>query len=1404
MSATIKLKRNTQAAVEVAVLQSYEPVFATDTGALFIYDGASNVFIGGAVCGLHSEKPQSGIQRRLYYETDTNVLFVDTGSAWVSCSVEDESHIPFLSTGGHSHNGINSTKISYASLLSIPSSFTPSTHGVSVHSGVIGSHASNLSDVGTATHAQIDTALTRLVNTSGSNTGDETGSSIGTLISESSAKVTPLDTDFISISDATSSNILKKVSWANTKLTLKTYFDSVYTISNIGGVPTTRTINGKYLSANITLTPTDIGLGNVSNNAQLLASQLDTDTSLILNSDSKLASQKAIKTYTDTRLALKSDTSHTHATLYTPIAHNTAVAPHSGHEVISAKGSAGGYPSLNLNSLVVQNPASASVVSSASKIPIADSSGKLNSWLTFGSAAGTVCQGNDPRLTAASTPTVHGSTYHTGIIGDHTLNLAGVGSTTHANIDVALARLALTSGTNTGNETQTSAGSLIYGSTAKTTPVDGDAVALMDSAASNLLKKLSWANIKATLKSYLDSFYVLLSNVDNDPLLAANSASRVSTQQATRTFVNSGLATKQASIGYTPENAASKGVASGYPSLNSSILVVQNPANATASPTPNKIPIADANGRLDGWVTGGGTSSPHSLVGDSHVVAGLTEGHVLKALSAGSFGFATLTPSNVGLGNVSNAAQLTTTQLGAASGVASLNSSRLVVENPANATASPTASKIPIADTNGKLDGWITPGIPAAHTLIGELHTVANLVDGQALVASGPSSYGFRALTSSDVSLGNVSNVAQMPLSYKSTDGTLYNNSDSSVPTEKAVRTFASVFNVKSYSVPGVDISNGINDATSAINAAIAAAAAAIPRGTVFFPRGIYKTTGSHELSGMHGLKIRGEGIRASQILIDHPYNNIFQVSTLYNQLESFEMSGLTFTSVPLTNDYTNYWNDVPIGDFPGNSSSWPRTGGAAFAQYNSTLMEKFTKFEDLEIVGQYNGISIENAEMITMERIQIWGCSGPFNSLKGTWTQGVTYAPGDMVLPPSPVTSADANWGGGTVNLWYYCSKGGTAYNVPNTTIKGATFTDGTVTWDNKGTITGGSGMTWFPVKAMASFLAPWTASTLYIPGQIVASTLSSNYWYYCVSGGTSGGSIPSWTQDAVVGDGGVTWKCMPKWSGPSVGGVGIFIGLTWTAIIDQCAFFGCHTWDYSPPALEYAIMGLNAGGISITNCTFMGMRSCDIFFASDEVLSPGNPMLGDNAMGFVNQCHFDSTGGKHIFAYWMKWLTITNSHFYDAGLIPNGPGAAYPRIWETPPSPHIFIDHCNQVSISNCAFNNGEGHGLMLENSSGSVTGCTFFENGQAQVMGSNYAISITGQDSITYAGNTQLLQSWVISGCHDKGANKGLYGYSLGLSAPINAKLVVSGNYFGNGMSHTTGFVNSGNYNDTGNSP
>ena len=59
----------------------------------------------------------------------------------------------------------------------------------------------------------------------------------------------------------------------------------------------------------------------------------------------------------------------------------------------------------------------------------------------------------------------------------------------------------------------TTMGAALNAATAKATPVDADSIGLTDSAASNVLKKVTWANIKATLKTYFDTLYSLAGHV---------------------------------------------------------------------------------------------------------------------------------------------------------------------------------------------------------------------------------------------------------------------------------------------------------------------------------------------------------------------------------------------------------------------------------------------------------------------------------------------------------------------------------------------------------------------------------------------------------------------------------------------------------------------------------------------------------------------------------------------------------------------------------------------------------------------------------------------------------------------------------------------------------------------------
>ena len=57
-------------------------------------------------------------------------------------------------------------------------------------------------------------------------------------------------------------------------------------------------------------------------------------------------------------------------------------------------------------------------------------------------------------------------------------------------------------------ETATSLGTVVNAATAKTTPVDADMFGLMDSAGSNVLKKLSWANLITAITTALSSVFV--------------------------------------------------------------------------------------------------------------------------------------------------------------------------------------------------------------------------------------------------------------------------------------------------------------------------------------------------------------------------------------------------------------------------------------------------------------------------------------------------------------------------------------------------------------------------------------------------------------------------------------------------------------------------------------------------------------------------------------------------------------------------------------------------------------------------------------------------------------------------------------------------------------------------------
>ena len=125
-----------------------------------------------------------------------------------------------------------------------------------------------------------------------------------------------------------------------------------------------------------------------------------------------------------------------------------------------------------------------------------------------------------------------------------------------------------------------------------------DEVLLEDSEASFVKKRFSLANLNTYIRNNLDSVYAAISkgvtNGDTHDHSGGDGA-----QINHTTLSNIGTNTHA----QVDTFIASKAAASGLASLDASSLVIQNPANATATPTANKIIIANANGKADnGWI----------------------------------------------------------------------------------------------------------------------------------------------------------------------------------------------------------------------------------------------------------------------------------------------------------------------------------------------------------------------------------------------------------------------------------------------------------------------------------------------------------------------------------------------------------------------------------------------------------------------------------------------------------------------------------------------------------------------------------------------------------------------------------------------------------------------------------
>jgi hypothetical protein len=139
------------------------------------------------------------------------------------------------------------------------------------------------------------------------------------------------------------------------------------------------------------------------------------------------------------------------------------------------------------------------------------------------------------------------------------VNLANKGSNTHATIDTHLA-----STSNPHSTTAAQVGADIttgtaHAATSKATPVDTDEVSLLDSAASYGLKKLTWANLKATLLATWHAATSKSTPVDADELEILDSAASFGQKRLTWSNLKATLKTYLDTL-YAP---IAKGVTNG-------------------------------------------------------------------------------------------------------------------------------------------------------------------------------------------------------------------------------------------------------------------------------------------------------------------------------------------------------------------------------------------------------------------------------------------------------------------------------------------------------------------------------------------------------------------------------------------------------------------------------------------------------------------------------------------------------------------------------------------------------------------------------------------------------------------------------------------------------------------------
>ncbi|HRJ10336.1 MAG TPA: hypothetical protein PLP58_17285 [Prosthecobacter sp.] len=307
---------------------------------------------------------------------------------------------------------------------------------------------------------------------------------VGAAIHGAAEKTTPVDGDKLGLIDSAASNVLKWLSWSNLKATLKSYLDTLY--AAIGHTHAQLHDRSHAVSSTSDHTAGNWKIFHSNGSGQVIELPLGADGTFLKSNG--VAAAPTFSTPSGSGDVLGPDEA---------TANGVVLFDGTTGKLVKDGGLLGDSAFLDSSSF-----AAAEHTHDLADITDAGNSAGLN----VGTTAGTVCAGDDARLSDARAPTAHASSHVTGgadKIRDATASQDGIMTA------AAMTKLdgieAAADVTDAGN-----VGAAIHGAAEKTTPADADKVPLIDSAASNVLKWLSWSNLKAALKSYFDTLYAAI------------------------------------------------------------------------------------------------------------------------------------------------------------------------------------------------------------------------------------------------------------------------------------------------------------------------------------------------------------------------------------------------------------------------------------------------------------------------------------------------------------------------------------------------------------------------------------------------------------------------------------------------------------------------------------------------------------------------------------------------------------------------------------------------------------------------------------------------------------------------------------------------------------------------------